>query len=177
MSEPDDAALVRAIAAGDRPSLGRLYDRHASVLLGLGIRILRDRAEAEDVLHDVFLEVWQRAHSYERGRGPVRTWLLLRMRSRCLDRVRAARVKKRDPMPEGDIGSVPPAEVGDQHRLPQMLAALNDDQRNVVVLGFYRGLSASEIAEALAVPVGTVKSRLAAALKHLRRGIGVGGAP
>ena len=84
MAEPlDDASLMQAVAAGDRAALATLYDRHAPILLALGSRIVPDRAEVEDVLHDVFLEAWRRAHRYDPRRASVRTWLAVRMRSRC----------------------------------------------------------------------------------------------
>src|SRR5215510_10120109 len=83
---PDDAALVAAAARGDKPALGVLYDRHARLLLAVGLRILGDRGAAEDVLHDVFLEAWHQAAAFDPARGSVRAWLVTRMRSRALDR-------------------------------------------------------------------------------------------
>ena len=91
----DEASLVRAIASGDRAALARLYDLYSSLLFALGIRILRDRREAEDLLHDVFLEIWRSAADYDPDRGKVRTWLLIRMRCRAQDRLRSARVSRR----------------------------------------------------------------------------------
>src|SRR5436190_20568735 len=92
----DGARLVSAVVGGDRAALAGLYDRHAPILLALGARILGDRALAEDVLHDVFLEAWHHAAEFDGGRGTVRAWLITRMRSRCLDRrgkvVRGARI-------------------------------------------------------------------------------------
>ena len=92
-TDEDDVALVRAMAGGDRRALAALYDRHASYLLALGLRILKNRGEAEDLLHDVFLEVWRSAGDYDLNRGRVRTWLVIRMRSRALDVVKSARVR------------------------------------------------------------------------------------
>src|SRR5205807_7424800 len=88
---PDEAdiQLVRAAARGGSQALAGLYDRYASVLLAVGQRVLGNAREAEDLLHDVFLEVWRRAGDYDRARGSVRAWLLMRMRSRALDRRRA----------------------------------------------------------------------------------------
>lgn len=171
MAEPlDDASLMQAVAAGDRAALATLYDRHAPILLALGSRIVPDRAEVEDVLHDVFLEAWRRAHRYDPRRASVRTWLAVRMRSRCLDRMKSARVARRRPLesaPEREQAPDAPAKV-DGARLPAWLATLSEVQREVIVLGYFEGLSCSEMAERLAIPIGTVKSRLASALRKLR---------
>lgn len=171
----EDVLLVRAIAGGDRQALATLYDRYASVLLALALRIIRDRREAEDLLHDVFLEVWRSARDYDLTRGRVRTWLIIRMRSRALDVTRSARVSRRsgdaeviDRMPaESDVGGSP-----DRQRVRAALAALAAEQRQVLELAYYEGQSCSEIAERIGIPIGTVKSRLAAALGKLRHTLG-----
>ena len=95
-----DAGLVAAIARGDREALSALYERHSGVLLGLAMRIVRDRREAEDLLHDVFLEAWRSAKNFDPKRGRVRTWLAIRMRSRALDLQKSARVSRN----AGDAG-------------------------------------------------------------------------
>ena len=81
-----DAALMAALVRGDREALATLYDRHAALLLALATRLLRDRAQAEELLHDVFLEAWHHARDFDPTRGSVRAWLVTRMRSRSLDR-------------------------------------------------------------------------------------------
>src|SRR6476661_6843923 len=92
--DAEDAALVAAMADGDRGALAKLYDRHASLLLGLALKIVRERREAEDLLHDVFLEAWRSAKDFDPKRGRVRTWLAIRMRSRALDLQKSARVSR-----------------------------------------------------------------------------------
>src|SRR4051812_40937878 len=87
--EESDAELVARMARGERAALATLYSRHAARLLALAVHILRDRAEAEDLLHDVFLEAWQKAASYSEERGAVSAWLSLRARSRAIDRRRS----------------------------------------------------------------------------------------
>src|SRR5919106_494767 len=82
------------MARGDRDALSKLYARHSSILLGLAIRIVRERREAEDLLHDVFLEAWRSAKDFDPKRGRVRTWLAIRMRSRALDLQKSARVSR-----------------------------------------------------------------------------------
>lgn len=179
-TDDDDIALVRAMAGGDRRALATLYDRHASYLLALGLRVLKSRTEAEDLLHDVFLEVWRSARDYDPTRGRVRTWLVIRMRSRALDVVKSARVSRRSGddqvlervVAEGDVTSSP-----DQRRVRVALTGLSTEQRAVLELAYFEGLSCSEIAERIEVPVGTVKSRVAAALTKLRHTLGAAEIP
>lgn len=169
---PTDAELVMSMSRGDRAALGALYDRHGSTLLALGLRMLGDRREAEDLLHDVFLEAWQRASSYLESRGSVITWLVVRMRSRCLDRLRSAdrtrTVAVEDPHQLG--GATVDESLGSAEKLT-VRRALDDlpaEQRRVLELGYFAGLSSSEIAQAIGISIGTVKSRTAAGLSKLR---------
>jgi RNA polymerase sigma-70 factor (ECF subfamily) len=183
--EADDAFLIRAVANGDRHSLAALYDRYSGVMLAIGQRILRTPREAEDLLHDVFLEVWRCAGDWDGNRGTVRAWLLLRMRSRALDRRKSAAFSRNVAL--GDhAGDVPravsdedPTLGADRAAVTRALAELPDEQRTVLTLAYYEGLSCSEIAEKIHVPIGTVKSRAAAALAKLRACLDVdkGGQP
>ena len=172
---PDDAedeALVTAMATGDRGALATLYERHAPLLLGLALRIVRERREAEDLLHDVFLEAWRNAKDFDPRRGRVRTWLAIRMRSRALDLQKSARVSRSagdsglDFLIDESEGASP-----DHRRVRSALAELGQDQRRVLELAYFEGLSCTEIAERIAIPVGTVKSRIAAGLERLRSGL------
>lgn len=179
--EPDDAQLVYALARGERDALGELYDRHSPAMLGLGMKLLKDRGEAQEILHDVFLEAWKRAGDYDPGRGSVRTWLMLRMRSRCLDRIKSAGRSRTSPV--GDdmeryMGGKPSdASVrADAARVHGALQQLPEDQRRILELGYFAGLSCSEMATHLDIPIGTVKSRLHAAMKKLRVAFGAAGA-
>ena len=174
-SDDDDVELVRAIAAGDRNGLAALYDRYAPILLGMAMRIIRDRREAEDLLHDVFLEVWRSARDYDLTRGRVRTWLVVRMRSRALDVLKSARVSRRSGDSEAlDRMVAEPAsgESPDRLRVRAVVAELSGEQRQVLELAYFDGLSCSEIATQLSIPIGTVKSRLAAGLGRLRQLLG-----
>jgi RNA polymerase sigma-70 factor, ECF subfamily len=164
-----DAALVARMVAGDRSALAALYGRHQGLLLGLALRIVRQRKEAEDLLHDVFLEVWRSAKDFDPKRGRVRTWLAIRMRSRALDVQKSARVSRN----AGDAGLALiidelPSVNPDHGKVVGALAALGADQRAVIELAYFQGLSCSEIAEQLRIPIGTVKSRIAAGLDRLR---------
>jgi RNA polymerase sigma-70 factor (ECF subfamily) len=174
-AEGGDAALIGAIAQGDREALARLYGRYGGSLLAIAQRILSDRREAEDLLHDVFLEVWRHAGHYDAARGSVRAWLLMRMRSRALDRRKSAgfsRVVSLEGRADNDrMAREDPAFAPDRQAVRRALAELPDEQRVVLELGYFEGLSSSEIAARVEAPVGTVKSRVAAALAKLRAGL------
>jgi len=171
--DASDVALVAAMARGDRQALAELYRRHAGVLLGLAMRIVRERREAEDLLHDVLLEAWRAAKDFDPNRGRVRTWLAIRMRSRALDLQKSARVSRN----AGDAGlevmvDEREHESPDHARIRAAVAALGAEHRAVIELAYFEGLSASEIAGRLAIPIGTVKSRLAAGMQRMREGFG-----
>jgi RNA polymerase sigma-70 factor (ECF subfamily) len=160
------------VASGDRE---RLYDRYGGQLLAIGCRILGDRREAEDLLQDVFLAVWRQAKSYDAARGSVRAWLFMRMRSRALDLLRAAKSRRLvslEEQPQPEVAQpVTAAELPlalDREPIRRALAQLSPEQLQVLELGYFEGLSSSEIAARMAVPIGTVKSRVAAALAKLR---------
>lgn len=174
-----DAQDVAQMSQGDRAGLAALYDRYSAILLGLGMRILGDRRESEDVVHDVFIEAWGAAASYDPTRGRVSTWLVLRMRSRALDRVRArGRVTvTEDPIDEASSAQAPNAHalVAEGVAVRSALAELPLEQRRALELGYFAGMSSSEIAAETGVSIGTVKSRVAAGLSKLRERLG--GAP
>lgn len=162
------------MARGDSSALALLYDRYAGNMLALAQRIVGRGAEAEDVIHDVFLEAWRHAADYDAARGSVKSWLLLRTRSRSLDVQKSARVSKQvtslddawlaELSADGADGAAGP----DRARIRKVLLALPAEQREVLLLGYFAGLSSSEIAARVGVPLGTVKSRVAAALAALR---------
>lgn len=177
MASPDvtDEQLVAIIAAGDgdpaADALSELYQRYGGLLLGLGLRILRNSAEAEDVVHDVFLEAWKNASGYDPARASVRTWLTVRMRSRALDVIKSARVKRNAGAEPLVLAIDPTISIKDTHAettLHRGLAALSPEQRSALELAYFDGLSCAEIAERETIPMGTVKSRTANALVKLR---------
>jgi RNA polymerase sigma-70 factor, ECF subfamily len=176
-----DVSLMAALAAGDRQALGQLYDRQGPLLLALGLRILGDKAVAEDVLHDVFLEAWHHAREFDPTRGTVRAWLVTRMRSRCLDRRATVTRQQRlaeDAARQQDATAPPDDSSGpvDGARVRSQLGALPPDLGTVVELAYFDGLTSSEIARRLQIPIGTVKSRMARALESMRQGLlGPGG--
>jgi RNA polymerase sigma-70 factor (ECF subfamily) len=183
----EDADLVARVSAGSPEALGALYDRHAPHMLGLALQVLGNRRDAEDLLHDVFLEVWRKSAMFDPERATARTWLLVMVRSRAIDRLRAFAVARRSGVcdqPELREAPDPDAELVvlrqlDRQRVLDALASLPPVHREIVSLLYLEGCTCREIAGRCGVPVGTVKSRLARALVLLRDRVaesgGVGG--
>jgi RNA polymerase sigma-70 factor (ECF subfamily) len=170
-----ERAELGAIARVSREAMARMYHRYAPGLVALGVRMLGEREEAEDVVHDVFLEAWRRADSYDPQRGSVSSWLLVRMRSRVQDRRRSP-ARRRVMLAGAPAAAAPPfdetAIAAPRERIAGALAALPHAQRVVLEMAYVEGLSAAEVAARIGIPVGTVKSRLAAALGKLRAALG-----
>lgn len=163
--------MVRLVG-GDRTALADLYDRHAPMMLGVATALLANRSEAEDVLHDVFVEAWKRAGDFDAARGTVRARLIVRVRSRCLDRLKAPHRARRVALDDAglDHQAAPTVDPMTRHAragVRDALAALSPDQRVVVQLAYFQGLSTRDIGVCLGVPVGTVKSRLFTARERL----------
>ncbi len=187
----DDAGLVRAMHGGDGRAAGVLYDRHAAMVMGLALAIVRDRTDAESVVLDTFTQVWRSAARYDPTRGSVVSWLVVLTRSRALDLVRSTGRRARltpvsvDDAPAAALvasdGSSNPSlavEASErQVKVAAALAELPDAQRSAIELAFFDGLSHSEIADRLAEPLGTVKTRIRLGmtkLRHLLRPFGEG---
>lgn len=172
-----DGALVAQVSAGDRAALAALYDRYAGALFAAARRFLPEPRDAEDLLHDLFLEVWKKAGTYDPARASVRTWLLIRLRSRAMDRRKSAHATRlvsleaQPPRHQVEAQSSGPTQEADQESLRRALEALPQAQRDVLEMSYFQGLSSSEIAASLSIPVGTVKSRAAAGMRQLRRAL------
>ena len=168
-----DEALPALVARGDEAALAELYDRFGRVAYGLALRIVRDQTLAEDAVQDAFLAAWRTAVSFDPGRGKASTWLLTLVHRRAVDVVRReerrrAEALDADPVAGGE-STDETAEVREERRRVQAaLAQLPPDQRQALELAYYGGLSQSELAERLGVPLGTVKSRMFVALARLR---------
>lgn len=171
-----DVTLVERVAGGDERALAELYDRYAGLLLALSRRILDDGAEAEEIVQEAFVQAWRQADRYEPRRSSVSTWLVLIARSRAIDRLRTRQVVDRTlatleletvrhTSPEG-VRSVLDGQR--RERLRSELARLPPEQRDVLELAFYRGMTQSEIAGETGIPLGTVKTRTLLAMKKLR---------
>jgi RNA polymerase sigma-70 factor (ECF subfamily) len=175
-----DAVLLRQVADRKPEALGALYGRYAPTLLALGARIMGGVPEAEEVLQEVFLHVWNQAGRYDASRSSVSTWLMLIGRSRAIDRLRTRKVverthvsaAQRDPAghasPEG-LESVFVSER--RERVRGEMEKLPPEQRQVLEMAFYEGLSQSEIAAKAGLPLGTVKTRTLLAMKKLRNAL------
>ncbi len=180
---PTDDELLAGLAAGRLEALDALYERYKSMAYGIARRITADDVLAEDVVQDAFLGAWRSADRYVSGRGSVKTWLLSIVHHRAIDAVRRRRPTSE--LPAEDEGrSVPQAltlpdvwgEVSgriDRDQVATAVAVLPDAQREALELAYWAGLSQTEIAERLGVPLGTVKSRVRLALVALRRELAV----
>ena len=175
MPEPgDDALLVRRVESGDSDALRALYDRYGSIVFGMTFRLLGDRQAAEECTQDVFVSVWRTARSYEPERARVSTWLLTIARNRAIDATRRRAARPVDP--HEDVWSVDEApdtaelvgSADEASRVAAAMAELPDAQREALSLAYFDGLSHTEIAERLHIPVGTVKGRIRLALDRLR---------
>lgn len=168
-----DAELVAQVAAGDRDAFGLLYDRHASVLLGICLRILRESRDAEDVLQEVFIQVWRDAGRFDARRASVRTWLFTLARSRALDRWRSRKAIERRTAEGNGVNEQPSPENLEEQSLVrllvrQQLARLSPAEQKVLTLAYWESLTQEEIAKALSEPLGTIKSRARAGLRKLQ---------
>ena len=165
----DDAALLERIVARDACSVSVLYDRHARLLFNLILRILRDRADAEDVLQEVFVAVWTRAESYNPTLGPPAAWLVRIARNRAIDRFRANAARGRLADASQDQPAAAPATgPEDRHDVVRALGVLPPEQRELVEQAYFMGLTHSELATRFGLPLGTVKTRVRNGLLALR---------
>ncbi|WP_132252484.1 sigma-70 family RNA polymerase sigma factor [Methylobacterium segetis] len=172
MRDIPDADLVARIARGDRAAMQALYARHATAVYRFLVRLLRDAAGAEDLVSDVFFDVWQQAGRYE-GRASVTTWMLSIARFKALSALRRRPHAALDPetaeaVPdEADTPETVLQKAGKSEALRRCIAALSAEHRMVVDLVYYHDLSVEEVAQVLAIPAGTVKTRLFHARKRL----------
>ena len=178
-AQPNDVDLLKAIARQDESALAELYDRYRVILFGLLVRILNSREEAEDVLQEVFLQVWRRAADFDENRGRPFTWLVTLARSRGIDRLRSLGARERVAIagarePSDEVSdAVADAFKSEQRSLVNTaLAQLPDEQKRPLMLAYFEGLTQSEIATKLGAPLGTVKTRMRAGLMKMRELIG-----
>jgi RNA polymerase sigma-70 factor (ECF subfamily) len=168
---PVDAEVLRRAGTGDIDALGTLYDRHSDALLGIALRVLRDRTQAEDVVHDVFVRVGELARFYDPTRGSVLTWLAAATRNLSIDRLRQRQRRLRLAVELASAADGPyerETPFVDGSRVTAALSVLPQEQRTVIDAAYFEGLSFPEIAQREAIPLGTVKSRAARALASLR---------
>lgn len=168
----DDNALVAAIRSGDQSAMGALYDRYSSIVYSVALRVLGDTGAAEDVLQDVFMQLWRNPGAFDASRGNLGAWLAVITRNRSIDALRKRR-------PETDfenvVLSVEPDLATDADRsraaakVRSALAAMPDGQRKALELAYFQGLTHTEIAAKTGEPLGTIKTRIRAGLLALRK--------
>lgn len=178
---PDLERCLQLAAGGDERAFAELYDATAPRVFGLVLRILVDRAQAEEVAQEVYLEAWRSAHRFDAARGAAISWLLRIAHARAVDRVRASQSQRdRDARIGVRDTDVPIDEVAEHSetalesaRAKRAMAELSEPQRRAIELAYFGGLTQTEIAERTGVPLGTVKTRLRDGMRRLRETLGV----
>ncbi|GAA4529068.1 ECF RNA polymerase sigma factor SigK [Amycolatopsis samaneae] len=180
-AEPDLAGLLLRVATGDEAAFAEVYDLMAGAVLGLAVRMMRDRAQAEEVAQEALVDVWRRAAHYSPERGSARAWVLTIAHRRAVDRIRseyaaehredrAGRLEERRPF---DAVSESALANLEHERVRGCLSALTELQRESIVLAYYNGYTYVEAARVLRTPAGTVKTRIRDGLIRLRDCLGV----
>jgi len=169
---PTDLALVAAIRSGEQSAMAALYDRYSSVVYSVALRVLGDTGAAEDILQEVFLQLWRNPGSFDASRGNLGAWLAVIARNRAIDGLRKRR-------PESDIEdvvlSIEPdlADEADRARAAQklrgLLGTMPAAQRSALEMAYFEGLTHTEIAAKTGEPLGTIKTRIRAGLTTLRK--------
>jgi RNA polymerase sigma-70 factor (ECF subfamily) len=167
-----DAVLVSAIRAGDESAMGKLYDRYSSIVYGVALRVLEDAGEAEDVLQEVFLQLWRRPALFDASRGSLGAWLAVITRNRAIDAVR-----KRKPQTDvEDVVIAVEADLASEtersgwlSKIRTALGAMPASQRNALEMAYFEGMTHAEIAERTGEPLGTIKTRIRTGLMALRK--------
>jgi RNA polymerase sigma-70 factor (ECF subfamily) len=170
MAQSQAQGLLQRLARGDQAALGELYDLYAGAVHGLAVRVLRDASEAEDVVQEVFVQMWRQAGHYDPTRGRPEAWVCTMARTRALDRLRR-RVSRREQPSEAapPLAESPAPETALAVRAA--LGSLPDEQRKAVELAYFDGLTQSEIASRLGQPLGTVKTRIRLGMMRLREAL------
>ena len=177
MYEQEWAGLLARIAAGDQPALAEFYDASSAKVFGLVMKILADRTVAEEVTMDVYTQVWRRASSYDAERGTPGRWLMALAESRAIDRFRSSYLERGRQVPLDQAAELPgdaatpeqySADLERQRLVQEAMASLSAEQRQAIALAYYWGLSQSEIADRLQLPLGTVKTRMRLGMIRLR---------
>lgn len=180
--ESTDLSILQRVAARDTAALAELYDRHSPLLFGLILRILRDRAEAEEILQEAFVRVWTRAGTYDVQMGGPLPWIVRVARNCAIDRLRARRVRaavgapasdgaEAEALPAADI-QTPEATVLEAERrrtVSDALTGLPADQRRLIEAAFFEGYTHRELAQRFGLPLGTVKTRIRAGMIAMRK--------
>ncbi|MBA3965520.1 MAG: sigma-70 family RNA polymerase sigma factor [Nitrospirales bacterium] len=173
--------LIRRTAQGDEEALGMLYDKTGSYVYGLGFRVLGDTTMAEEVTMDVFLQVWRQAGQFDHSRGTPMVWLAVLTRSRAIDRLRIGKKDREAREPMEKVASEPDVECDPEQSsvyleqcriVRQAINSLPSEQREMIELTYFGGLSQREIASQVGEPLGTVKTRVRLGMIKLRHVLG-----
>jgi RNA polymerase sigma-70 factor (ECF subfamily) len=171
-STEDDPSLLALVQSGDEHAMATLFDRYNRVVYSVALRVLRDPASAEDVLQEVFMQIWRNPDSFTAARGSLGGWLAIVARNRSIDALR----RKRPTTSVDDIALAAPCNLADEaernslmERARSVIHELPTEQRKTLEMAFFDGLTHSEIAEMTGDPLGTVKTRIRSALLTLRK--------
>jgi RNA polymerase sigma-70 factor, ECF subfamily len=176
-----DSALIERVMAGDETALSTLYDRYSAMLFGMLMRILNDRGAAEEVLQDLFMQLWRNAGRFDASRGSLPAWLMVIARNRAISRLRGRRDREVLEEEEGDFAGTfaAPQNIESEAARAQLaqsvsaaLAKLPAEQRQALELAYFEGMTQSEIAAKTGAPLGTVKTRVRTAMQSLRQILG-----
>jgi RNA polymerase sigma-70 factor (ECF subfamily) len=172
--ENSDATLILSVRSGDQRAMGELYDRYSSLVYSVALRVLGDTGAAEDILQEVFMQLWRKPTVFDSARGSLAAWLAVIARNRAIDAIRKRK-------PETDIGdvivSVEQDFVGEAERnraaehIRRKLSEMPEPQRSALEMAFFEGLTHSEIATKTGTPLGTIKTRIRTALISLRTAV------
>lgn len=169
----DDAALLGRVTRGDESAMAVLYDRYSRIVYSVSLRVLRDPAAAEDVLQEIFMQIWRTPDSFVSARGSLAGWLAVVSRNRSIDTLR----RKRPTEQVEDVALAMPGNLAEESERSVMMERarfiihqLPPEQRKSLEMAFFDGLTHSEIAEMTGEPLGTIKTRIRTALLTLRKG-------
>ena len=178
-AEPNlDAELLRRIGAGDRPAFGEFYDRHATLMFSVACKILNDASEAEDVLQEVCVQIWEKARAFDPNLGKASSWAATLVRNKAIDRIRASQRRSRLAEQAGAEFAISSEADGSANEaihgfdkakiIQSAITELPTEQRRAIELAYFSGLTQNEISEKLSEPLGTVKARIRRGLLKLR---------
>lgn len=176
LNETDEMGLLTRIQSGDQAAMAALFDRYGTLVYSVAFRVLKDAAEAEDVMQEIFVQVWKNPGAFVSGRGSLAGWLVVVARNRSIDIIR-----RRRPTEPVELFALPSstnvAREAERNslvdKIREVMGSLPDEQRKSVELAFFEGLSHSEIAEKTGDPLGTVKTRIRLALTTIRKALTV----
>lgn len=177
MEEQDSYQLLKNIASGSHASFDIFYEKYISFVFSIAFAIIQDQSEAEDVCHDVFLEVYQKANQYRPSKGSVKAWLAIKTKSRAVDRLRknkALLVNRLEQLVESNNGIVNGADLQflklfEKRIIFEAMSSLPKEQREAIIRSYFRGETHKEIAATMHKPLGSVKSLIRYGLKNLRK--------